>query len=1036
MNDFDFSTKKGAKVCRILLLGCLCLVGSVFKSVAGEADSTRVAEWKISGRVIDEQGEPVIGALVLEKGTTNGNVTDTLGNYKITVKAGATIQVSFIGYVTREIVLKREGVRNVRLQVENEELDEVVVVGYGSVARKNFTGSVSVINTAESPLALLPNTNSMDALRGTVTGITVSQQQGAGQAPSMQVRGQKSIKGTSSNPLIVMDGVIFMGSLRDIDPNIIESMSVLKDATSLAAYGSQAANGVVMITTKQGKMGKPVLSFNASWTLSEMANRPDLLSPEDYIKKINASQKLAEDADPSSWMSGFELENYKNGVTTDWLDYISRVGLMQSYSASVSGASKNLNYFLSASHVDQEGVIIGDDYKREALSLRLQSDVASWLQVGAQMNYTYNDYSGPTTYNLVQALRLTPYGRAKRPNGELEKYPRELGGGLTNPLWLVNSGTVDDHDTYATTLMKGHVLVKCPWLKGLSYRLNAAYSWENVERDYFEHEGYFVAEGTSEDRYSASALSGFLSKANGYSARTKNTYWVMDHIVNFNRQFGKHFIDATYVYTRDSKLYDYRKMTGSDFSDQGNTVLGADGLVYAKTQKITNIDKKKHNNIGYLGRISYNYNETYHLSVSVRRDGSSVFGVNSKWGIFPAVGVAWTVSNERFMERVSFIDYLKLKGSWGKNGNQSLDPYMTLSQIKLGQQGGIGYPFGNESTISWGQRYDKLGNPDLGWETTEAFNYGFDLGLLGSRIYLEFDGYFSKTTDQIFDRLLPVMNNGLTSMKATMGQINNWGLEATLTTRNVMRRGWDWTTSVTFYMNRNKLKDLYGDGKDDISNSLFIGKSLGAIYGYKSIGIVQEEDTEYIEANNAAPGDVKFANLDGSTDGKITADDRTILGYNKENFRMSLSSTLKYKDWERYFLFTGVFGGNGYGMSQNTYAYQTATGTVWDNNLDHGWWTPENKSNKYPRVDYADSRFTPLQSYGFVRLQDLSLSYTFHQDWLSRLAISGLKVFFAAKNVFTITNWVGGDPEIKQTLGGSYGYPLAAMYSFGVNLTF
>ena len=1036
MKDLDFFQKGVIKFGMILLLGGLCMVGIMSRSVAGEINSAQVAKWKIFGRVIDEQGEPIIGAAILEQGTTNGCVTDTLGNYKLTVKAGAVLRVSFVGYVTREIVLKKEGMRNVRLRVDNEELDEVVVVGYGSVARKNFTGSVSVINTAESPLALLPNTNSMDALRGTVTGITVSQQQGAGQAPSLQVRGQKSIGGSTSNPLIVMDGVIFMGSLRDIDPNIIESMSVLKDATSLAAYGSQAANGVVMITTKQGKLGKPVLNFNASWTLSEMANRPEVLSPENYIKKINATQHLAEDADPSAWMSGFELENYKNGKTTDWLDYVSRVGLMQSYSASVSGATEKLNYFLSASHVDQEGVIIGDDYKREALSLRLQSDVASWLQVGTQMGYTFNDYSGPTTYNLVQALRLTPYGRVTRPNGELEKYPRELGGGLTNPLWLVNSGTVDDHDTYATTLIKGHVLVKCPWLEGLTYRVNAAYSWENVERDYFEHEGYFVAEGTSEDRYSASALSGFLSKANGYSARTKNTYWVMDHIVNFNRQFGKHFIDATYVYTRDSKRYDYRKMTGSDFSDQGNTVLGADGLVYAKTQKITNIDKTKHNNIGYLGRISYNYNDTYHLSVSVRRDGSSVFGKNSKWGVFPAVGVAWTVSNERFMKRVSFIDYLKLKGSWGKNGNQSLDPYMTLSQIKLGQQGGIGYPFGNESTISWGQRYDKLGNADLGWETTEAFNYGFDLGLLGSRIYLEFDGYFSKTTDQIFDRLLPVMNNGLTSMKATMGQIDNWGIEATLTTQNVRTKDWNWSTAVTFYLNRNKLKDLYGDGKDDISNSLFIGKSLGAIYGYKSIGIVQEEDIEYIEANNAAPGDVKFANLDGSEDGTITADDRTILGYNKENFRMSLSNTLKYKNLELYFLFAGVFGGNGYGLSQNTYAYQTATGTVWDNNLNHGWWTPENRSNKYPRVDYADSRFTPLQSYGFVRLQDLSLSYTFHQDWLSRLQITGLKVFFAAKNVFTITNWVGGDPEIKQTLGGSYGYPLAAMYSFGVNLTF
>lgn len=289
MKNLDLFQKGVIKFGMILLLGGLCMMGTISRSVAGEVDSTRVTKWKIFGRVIDEQGEPIIGAAILEQGTTNGCVTDTLGNYKLTVKAGAVLRVSFVGYVTREIVLKKEGMRNVRLRVDNEELEEVVVVGYGSVARKNFTGSVSVINTAESPLALLPNTNSMDVLRGTVTGITVSQQQGAGQAPSLQVRGQKSIGGSTSNPLIVMDGVIFMGSLRDIDPNIIESMSVLKDATSLAAYGSQAANGVVMITTKQGKLGKPVLNFNASWTLSEMANRPEVLSPENYINLNSAT---------------------------------------------------------------------------------------------------------------------------------------------------------------------------------------------------------------------------------------------------------------------------------------------------------------------------------------------------------------------------------------------------------------------------------------------------------------------------------------------------------------------------------------------------------------------------------------------------------------------------------------------------------------------------------------------------------------------------------------------------------------------------
>ena len=1033
MDNVNRMIRNGVRLALVLWFCGMGLSGYAAAPDHDEEEQLRRKVLKITGVVIDEKSEPIVGATVLEKGTTNGVATDVDGRFTLEVRGNAVLSISFIGYVTEEVLVTNTEPLQVQLKEDTEELDEVVVVGYGSVKRKNFTGAVSTVRMNNSPLALLPNSNPMSTLRGTVAGLTVGQEQGAGQAPSLQVRGQRSING-GNDPLIVMDGVIFMGSLRDIDPTIIESMNVLKDATSLAAYGSQAANGVIMITTKQGMRGKPTLNFNFSWTLSEMANRPDLLSPEKYLRKVNAIQGFEEDADPSIWMTSFELENYKKGHITDWFDYVTRLGVMQNYSVSFSGATRRLNYFLAGSHVTQKGILEGDDYRRENLSMRLQSDVTSWLQLGTQMNYAFNDYSGPSTYNLAQAVTLSPYARAERPNGEIEKYPRETS--TVNPLWSIRSGEVDDHDTYGTVLLKGHALVSCPWLEGLTYRLNLAWSQEHVERDYFEHEGHFVAEGNSEDRYSASALSAFLSKANGYSARTKNTYWVMDNIVNFNRQFGKHYIDVTYVYTRDSKKYDYRRMTGSDFSDQGNTVLGVGGLTYAKTQKITNIDRTTHNNVGYLGRVSYNFNETYHFNASVRRDGSSVFGANSKWGVFPAVGVAWTVSNERFMQGAAFLDNLKLKFSWGKNGNQSLDPYATLSRIGLGQQGGVSYTFGNSETVSWGQRYTSLGNPDLGWETTEAFNYGFELAMFANRVNLEVDAYKSKTTGQIFDRLIPVMNNGLTSMKATMGQIDNWGIEANLTTYNIRKGTWTWMSNLVFSMNRNKLVDLYGDGKDDISNSLFIGKSLGAIYGYKNIGIVQEDDTEYIQANNAQPGDVMFANLDGSADGKITADDRAILGYNKENFRMSFANTLTYKNLELYFLFTGVFGGNGYGQAVNTYAYRSATGVIYDNMLDHDWWTPENRSNVYPSVGYQDSRYTPLQSFGFVRLQDLTLSYTFKQEWLARLQMRSLKVFFAAKNLFTVTNWVGGDPEIKQTFSGSYGYPLAVMYSFGLNLTF
>ncbi|MCH4181598.1 MAG: TonB-dependent receptor [Prevotella sp.] len=1038
-----------------LFIGSTGLYG-IPEASASEVVGVEQSSGIVKGIVVDKNGEPIIGATVKIVGSSNGTVTDLNGRFSVDVPVGSTLSISYIGYKSQMIKADKSSVM-VHLVEENKTLNEVVVVGYGTMKRKNFTGSVSTVDIANSPLSLMPNTNVMDALRGTATGINVSQEQGAGQSPSLQIRGQKSVNG-GSDPLIVMDGVIYMGTLRDIDPNIIQSMSVLKDATSLAAYGSQAANGVIMITTKKGELGKPMINFNTSWAFSNAASKPNVLSPSDYVKKVNLLNGLSEDADPT-WMREFEYENYKEGKTTDWFDYCIRTGLTQNYSTSVSGATKKLNYFLSGTYTDQQGVVKGDDYTRTALNMCLQSDITSWLQIGGQASYTANDYSGPTVYNLYEAVRLSPYGRAERSDGSgIEKFPCNEGIYRVNPLWDVKSGTIDDHDTYTTTALKGHLLLKCPWVNGLSYRMNGTYSIENVERDYFTHEGYYVQEGSDDNRYSAATIANYLASANGYSARTKNTYWVWDNIFNYSHQFGDHFIDATFVYTRDSRRYDYRRFTGSDFSSLGNTNLGVWGLNYAATQKITNLNYTLHNDVGYLWRLNYDYKDTYHLSMSVRRDGSSVFGENQKWGNFPAIGLAWTVTNEKFMQNIKPISYLKVKASWGKNGNQSLSPYQTLSKITLGQAGGYSYPFGNTSEASWGQRITTMGNADLGWESTESVNYGFDLGLLRDRMHIELDGYKSKTTNQIFQRQIPVLINGLTSMYATMGRVDNWGIEIDLTTKNIVTKDFSWQSQLTYYLNRNKLKELYGNGQDDISNSLFLGKSLGAIYGYKVVGIVQaaydskgnpiydsngkleicNADKTYAEANGAIPGDVKFANVDGSSDGKITSSDRTILGYSKPNFRMNLGNTIRYKDFELYFLLTGVFGGDGYCRATNLYAYQTNSDVAGDNNLNHGWWTVENKSNKYPRIAYSNGNYRPLQDYGFIRLQDLSLSYTFNQPWMRSMHISNLKVYMACKNLFTLTGWDGGDPEIQQTLGTgySYGYPLSRTVSFGINLTF
>ncbi len=1022
----------GIRVKKPLLMSGLFIV-LLFSSLNMYAQETK----KITGKVIDSVGDAIVGVSVVVENTTNGTITDFEGKYALDVPIGSSLQFSFVGFKSQVVNTEGKVEINVTLMDELSELGEIVVIAYGTTTSKNFTGASTRIKTADSPLSEIPATDAMSVLKGIVPGMTVSQEQGAGQTPRLLVRGQKSISG-NTDPLIVLDGIIFMGSMRDIDPSNIESISVLKDATSVAAYGSRAANGVVMITSKKGVKGKPVITFNTSMGVSSVINKADVLSPEKWVEKVNLLQGLAADADPTGWMSDFEVENYANNKTVNWQDLVERTGSNRNYNLSISGANEKMNYYFSGSHTKTKGVLIGDDYERTSLNTRLSSDITDWLQVGTNVNFSFNDYSGPSVYNIYQAIRLTPYGRAYRDeeNSLLEKYPATEGIYRVNPLWNVNSGTIDDHDVLYTTVLSGHALIKCPWIKGLNYRTNYSYTIKNTQRDYFTHEGYYVAEGTSDERYNSSNVSGYLAQANGYVARTNDLAFVWDNILNYATDFGLHHLDLTAVYTRDSYDYHYKKMTGKNFSALGNTALGYNGLTYAETQKITDIYNTEKTNIGYLGRASYNYNHKYHLTASVRRDGGSTFGKDNKWGVFPSIGAAWTVSSENFMSNVNAIDYLKLKVSWGKNGNQALHPYRTLSTIALGQSGGYSYSFGNDSKVAWGQGVNALGNTELGWEETTAVNAGFELTMMNSKVNLDVDGYVSKTEHQVFVRNIPSMANGIKYMDETMGQINNWGLEVSLNTTNFKQGDWEWNSTLTYYINRNKLHELYGDGEDDISNWLFLGKSLGAIYGYKPIGIVQESDTEYINANGATPGDVKFSDTDES--GTITSDDRTILGYSKENFRMSFANTVNYKNFQLYALFTGVFGGGDYYKSENIYAYRTASDVVYDNNLNHGWWTSENKSNKYPRVNYTDNRYTPLQSRGFVRLQNLNLSYKFKQDWVKDLRIDNLKVFFAATNLFTITNWEGGDPETGQTLGGgySYGYPLSSTFSFGVDLKF
>ena len=994
-------------------------------------------EHMVTGVVKDQNGELIIGANVVEKGTTNGTVTDVDGRFSINVAPGATLIISYIGYKSLEIEVDNRQAYDIVLSEDSEALDEVIVIGYGTTKRKDFTGSVSSVKLENSPIALSPNLNALESLKGNVSGLDIGATNSAGGQPSMQMRGQKSISG-SNDPLIVVDGMIFMGSINDINPNDIASYDVLKDATSAAAYGSRSANGVIIITTKKGKMGKPTITFNATGSMQTWQNRPEIMKGEQWLESVMARNNSTD----LTWLQPQELANMEAGKETNWLDVATRTGWVQDYQVSVSGAGEKMNYYLSAAYSDNKGVVVGDDYNRITALAKISTDITSWLQIGIDAAFTKSDYSGAGA-NLQLATRVSPYGVLYRDEEQklLERYPQTQS--MVNPLWDTDKSIRDNRDIRNNFRANAYAVVKLPWIEGLSYRFNYAGNLSKNESGDFYYEGYYIKEGSYDDesRYSPSALQNLLANANGSINNNTTNSWVIDNILNYKNTFGKHTIDLTAVATRDRKHYKEIVTTGSDFSANGNTTLGLNGLHKATVQKV-NLDYNLRSNIGYLGRASYSFDDRYFFTGSYRRDGASVFGVNQKWGDFFAFGAAWRITQEKFMGRTSsFLDDLKLKLSWGKNGNQGLDPYGTLSTVNNGSSGGTRYEFG-DSNILYGLTQATLGNADLGWETTESWNTGFESAWLGNRLFVDLDVYFSKTTDQIFTRDIPVMT-GFKDMKSSMGQVNNRGVELSVRSVNIDTQDWHWTTGVTFWLNRNKLVHLYGedldgDGKedDDISNSRFIGKPLGAIYGYQQDGIVQETDVEYMEANAATPGTPKYKDLDG--DGVITSDDRTILGYSTPNFKLNMSNTITYKNWDLYFMLTGTFGGGGYYLKSNTAAYVTnGSGLFNSNGIYIPYWTPENKSNVYPSATFSGDggRFQGLQNRAFVRLQDVTLSYTFREPWVKKMNIQNLKVFFTAKNLFTITNWEGGDPEVGVTVGENT-YPVLTSFSLGANVSF
>ncbi len=1025
-----------ARLIRIIKLIVFLFLVSLLQTTATILVAAQ-QDGKVTGKVTDQTGASIPGVSVVVAGTTNGTITDIDGNYTLgNIPDDATLQFSFVGMKTQKIVVQGKAVIDVVLEEDKLALDEVIVIGYGTARRQDYTGAVSSVKMEGTAVSLMPNMNALESLKGNVSGLNIGATTTAGGEPSMLIRGQRSVYG-DNNPLIILDGVIYLGSINDINPNDIATIDVLKDAVSASVYGSRSANGVIAITTKKGSSAKPVITFNVSSGIQSWQNRPNIMKGAQWIEVVNARNQYT----PGSvdWMKSGETANYQAGKETNWLDESTHVGVIQDYQVAVSGMSEGVNYYISTSYNKNKGVVIGDEFDRISILGKINTKITSWLNIGADASYSNRDYSGfPASISAAQTM--SPYGVMFRDDkGNLEKYPYTQSS--INPLWGVNDGTRENLDKRQNFRLNTNAVVNFKWIKGLTFRLNYLMNLDKNRSGNFYYEDYYVKEGEGLARYEPATISGFLASANGNLDNNTTYSYVIDNILNYNNRFGKHSVDGTAVATRDSRKYEDINSTANDFKANGNTLLGMWGLHTGTFPHIIlNGDLRR--NIGYLGRLSYSFNDKYYFTSSFRRDGASVFGAYTKWGNFGAAGLAWKITEENFIKSFTPLNNLKLKLSWGQNGSQGAGPYATLSKMASGPTGGYRYEFSDaQGKINYGLVQTTLGNYGLGWEKTESWNTGFESSWIENRLSVDLDIYFSKTTDQIFIRQIPVMT-GFKTIVTSLGQVNNSGVDLTVRSVNIQNRELTWNTSVIFWKNNNKVVKLYGEDKDgdgreddDIANSLFIGKSLGAIYGFKQDGIVQTDDTEYIALTQAAPGAPKYADLDNVPG--ITATDRTILGYTKENFRLNMTNNVIYKNFEFYMLISGIFGGNNYYLQNNTPAYMTAgTGRFNDNMTYKPYWTPENKSNVYPSATFpGDGRFRGLQSRGFVRIQDISLSYTFKQPWVKSANIEALKVFFAAKNLAVISNWKGGDPETGATYLSNT-FPVVSIFSIGANISF
>lgn len=970
---------------------------------------------QVTGIVKDQSGEPIIGANITEKGAGNGTITNLNGEFRLSVTQGAILQISYLGYISQEIKVIPGQTLQVTLLEDTKRLDEVVVVGYGTMKKSDLTGAVVSANLKDFEKS--PNTNIVQSLQGTVPGLNIGQITSSGSTPSISIRGTNTLSG-NKDVLIILDGIIYTSSLSSINPNDIESIDVLKDASAAAVYGAQAANGVLLITSKKGKAGKTKVQFSSSYSILNPTKKLRPMNREEYLAftKEFWYDKAYTGDDYSNPNPDFQLKDYlpdrvmldnnqPDGIAPydyDWWDAGTRTGSILENRLSLSGGNEGISYLFSFENVDQKGYILNDDFKRNSIRVNVDTQPYKWMKFGVQAfgSFVNQDGAEPNVGGLLnQNPLIEPYDK----EGGIVPYPFQTLD--TNPFM---GSDVDDKERHNYFFANVYAEINLP-IKGLTYRMNFGNNYRIDE--------YFRA-----NAYGAS-LTGEAYKQH------KSYYdYTIDNILNYSNTFGAHSIAATLLYGASERKYNYTEAKSQKFE---RLTLGYNALELGKDQ-YANSDAWEEALLYQMFRLNYKFKDRYLFTTTVRRDGFSGFAENNKTAVFPSVALAWIVSEEDFF-KVLWIDYLKLRGGWGISGNMT-ERYKSLAKVAAS----AGYVFGDGGDTEFCQQISSMGNKNLKWEKTGGFNIGMDFAMFKNRLTGSVEAYRTTTRDLLYDRVIPSLT-GFTGVSTNIGKIRNQGIEVTLTSRNIIKNDFEWNTTFNISTNSNKIlsllgRDADGDGKEDdlVASNLFIGKSTSAVYNYVIDGIWQLNDEI---PKGYYPGNYKIRDTTG--EGNITTDDRVIIGRGDPAYRFGLMNKFRYKNVSFSFFINSVQGGKDGYLGSNSSALHRgdANHRRWNkiSKLAADYWSPNNPKATYSRSTNGGAIVpNAYQDRSFIRLQDVNLSYNVPCQWIQRIGIENLDFYVSGKNLITITDWKGWDPEANSDY---FGRPVLRSITFGLNIT-